>query len=218
MSEPEDFLKRWSRRKREAAEAGTPEAAIEPPRDERVEDEQRVTPPQQDDGTVADLGGFDIAKLPSVDSINADTDIRDFLRPGVPPDLTREALRRAWNSDPAIRDYIGPVENGWDFNDPNAIPGFGTIEPSEIPRLLGRVIGALASEQPKSSAQDEPMPHQNPAPTHVPLPATPGANVVPDDAASDADPSRRDGNAAPQGGSDSSTDPPMARTSRSRNI
>ena len=55
---------------------------------------------------------FDIASLPPIESIDADTDVTAFLRPGVPPDLTRAALRRAWSTDPAIRDFVGLVENG----------------------------------------------------------------------------------------------------------
>lgn len=81
MSGPEDFLERWSRRKREAMGAGAPEAAIEPPRDKQVE-EQRATPVPQDNGAIVDAGGFDPTNLPSVDSIGADSDIRDFLAPG----------------------------------------------------------------------------------------------------------------------------------------
>lgn len=156
MSERENFLKRWSRRKRDSAEAGAPEAAIKPQRDEQVEDEQRATPVPQDHGAVVDLGGFDPANLPSVDSIGADTDIRDFLRPGVPPDLTREALRRAWRSDPSIRDYIGPVENGGDFNDPDTILGFGTIKADEIPRLLARVFEAPIGEKSEPLVPERP--------------------------------------------------------------
>jgi hypothetical protein len=74
---------------------------------------------------------FDPASLPSIESIAADTDIIGFLRAGVPAELTRAALRRAWTSDPAIRDFIGIAENQWDFNDPNAIAGFGPLVPTE---------------------------------------------------------------------------------------
>src|SRR5580704_4159008 len=74
---------------------------------------------------------FDLASLPSIEDIVADTDIIAFLRAGVPVELVRAALRRAWTSDPAIRDFIGIAENQWDFNDPNAIPGFGPLAASE---------------------------------------------------------------------------------------
>jgi Protein of unknown function (DUF3306) len=70
---------------------------------------------------------FDPASLPSIDTIAADTNIVAFLQSGVPAELTRAALRRAWTSDPAIRDFVGIAENQWDFNEPNAIPGFGSL-------------------------------------------------------------------------------------------
>jgi hypothetical protein len=54
---------------------------------------------------------FDLASLPSIDAIVADTDVRRFLQSGVPAELTRAALRRAWTSDPAIRDFVGIAEN-----------------------------------------------------------------------------------------------------------
>jgi hypothetical protein len=56
--------------------------------------------------------------LPAIDSIGAGSDIRRFLDPGVPSDLARAALRRAWVADPVIRDFIGLSENSWDFNTP----------------------------------------------------------------------------------------------------
>ena len=82
-------------------------------------------------------------------SIGADTDVRGFLQPGVPPELTRAALRRAWSSDPAIRDFVGLVENGWDFNDPNAMHGFGAITPEEVARLLTQ--GVTLTEPPPAA-------------------------------------------------------------------
>jgi len=143
MSEPENFLERWSRRKREQAEPAAPaEAKPAPP----AKAAEPVEPP------------FDLASLPPLESIGAPSDIRAFLQPGVPPDLMRAALRRAWSADPAIRDFVGLVENSWDFNDPNAIPGFGTIEPGEVARLLAQAFGVA---QPS-----EPAPPQTNAPEH----------------------------------------------------
>jgi Protein of unknown function (DUF3306) len=139
MSEPENFLERWSRRKRAAAEEEAPRqdkpapsAADEPP-PAAADAEQQPAEPEAEP--------FDLSSLPSLESIDANTNVSAFLRPGVPADLTREALRRAWTSDPAIRDFVGLVENGWDFNDPNAMHGFGTITPSAVARLIGQVVG-----------------------------------------------------------------------------
>jgi len=136
MSDPENFLGRWSRRKRDGAdepapgEAGKADVAPEP-----AEAKPQVVE-----------AAFDPASLPPVESITAESDIRAFLQPGVPPDLSRAALRRAWSSDPAIRDFIGLVENGWDFNDPTAMPGFGPIDASEVAQLLARVISVPREE------------------------------------------------------------------------
>jgi hypothetical protein len=69
--------------------------------------------------------------------------MRAFLAPGVPADLARAALRRAWAADPNIRDFVGLAENAWDFNAPDAMPGFGPLEMSDelrqgIMQLVGR--------------------------------------------------------------------------------
>ena len=87
---------------------------------------------------------LDPARLPSINSITADTDIVAFLKTGVPTELTRAALRRAWTSDPAIRDFIGIAENQWDFNDPNGMAGFGRLDATES----GGIFPAQGSRTP----------------------------------------------------------------------
>lgn len=135
MSE-EDFLKRWSRRKSEAR-GDVPSQVAEPP-----DEGQQASAPAAAEGSAAEPQ-IDLSLLPSIDSITAATDIRAFLRKGIPQELARAALRRAWTADPAIRDFIGLAENAWDFNDPNAMPGFGPLECSaaELGRLVDRVVG-----------------------------------------------------------------------------
>ena len=112
MSETENFLARWSRLKREAAleMSGVDEPA-------RAQALPVLAPPP--------APAFDPANLPSIESIDATTDIRPFLEACVPEQLTRAALRSAWSADPAIRDFVGIAESQWDFNNPTAIPGFG---------------------------------------------------------------------------------------------
>jgi len=66
------------------------------------------------------------ASLPPIESIGPGTDIRPFLAPGVPADLTRAALRRAWSTDPAICDFMGLSENSWDFNAQDGVAGVGS--------------------------------------------------------------------------------------------
>jgi hypothetical protein len=83
--------------------------------------------------------------LPPIDAIDAATDVTAFLGKGIPQELSRAALRRAWSTDPAIRDFVGLAENAWDFNDPNAMPGFGPVDYSveEVDALVRRVVGGV---------------------------------------------------------------------------
>ena len=136
MTVLENSLSRWSRLKREAVSKGqvgadqddTPVRSAGPAN----------TPPEAG----SDEGIVDSKDLLPIDAITVDTDIRAFLKSRVPAELTRSALRRAWISDPAIRDYIGIAENQWDFNDPTAIPGFGPLQRTDdISALLEQAFG-----------------------------------------------------------------------------
>jgi len=161
MSEPENFIARWSRRKREAAEdaeatksSATPDAAAESAHP--IED-QSDTASGRSDARRSPEAEFDPTKLPPIETITAETDIRAFLAPGVPPELTRAALRRAWAADPKIRDFIGLSENSWDFNAPGAMTGFGSLEMTDelrqqIARMVGRSLGSEATDGPTQSS------------------------------------------------------------------
>ena len=132
----DDFLKRWSRRKREAAEVAKPVAPETEVADAKPASEEIVAPEAQPE--------FDVASLPPIDSITAVSDITAFLRAGVPAELTRAALRRVWTADPAIRNFVGLAENAWDFTDPNAMPGFGPLESTdEVRRMIAKVIDGI---------------------------------------------------------------------------
>jgi hypothetical protein len=128
-----NFLGRWSRLKREAAQWPKPETA---PADERAGDAPTTDVAPVVPRTETKDVQLDPATLPPIESIDALSDIRDFLTPGVPPALTHAALRRAWVADPAIRDFVGLSENAWDFTTPGSIPGFEAIGDSEELRRL----------------------------------------------------------------------------------
>jgi hypothetical protein len=165
VSEEETFLERWARRKRDAAK--TTAADVKDVSDREPDDEKRshAGAAQPDCGAErtdarrdAPVDGsepapaFDLAKLPSLDSITAETDIRAFLQPGVPAQLSRAALRRAWSADPAIRDFVGLADYDWDFNTEGAILGFGPLEMTEdLRRRVTEMVG-------RSFAPDEPEP------------------------------------------------------------
>jgi hypothetical protein len=140
-SKRENFLTRWSSRK--LANRAPPARQDAHSGRELRDSENDALAKTSKDGDGLDNPPFDVAQLPPLDSIGADTDITAFLHRDVPPDLTRAALRRAWTSDPAIKDFVGLVENGWDFNDPSAMSGFGPISAEEVARLAGKVIEAL---------------------------------------------------------------------------
>src|SRR3954447_3229433 len=144
----EDFLTRWSRRKRSSAEGvkGVAESAPSPA--EALRDPA---------GTVVESEPvFDPATLPPIDSISAVTDISAFLQKGVPAELTRAALRRVWTADPAIRDFVGLAENAWDFTDPNAMPGFGPLESTEeVRRMIADLVDNIGRAAKPSTTEGE---------------------------------------------------------------
>jgi hypothetical protein len=131
MSEADNFLSRWARRKSEAEKPSPVESGVAPQPNIKADESP-------------DPENLDLESLPAVDSITETTDISGFLRSGVPPELTRSALRQAWASDPAIRDFIGIAENQWDFNDPSSIPGFGLLGATDnVPALLAQALGQV---------------------------------------------------------------------------
>jgi hypothetical protein len=151
MSEDDDapgsFLRRWSRRKRAAdtpvgeerrpSESGGAKASVS------VEPDMAASP------------GFDSTHLPPIESINAASDVRGFLAPGVPAELSRAALRRAWVSDPAIRDFVGLAENQWDFTKPGSVPGFGPLHLTpQMRRIIRELVTGVANEAAPSSDPD----------------------------------------------------------------
>jgi hypothetical protein len=162
MSEAEGFLTRWSRRK--AAEGRAPAPADEPVStgeqskietaapERRAESHDAVNPVTAAENPAP----FDVSKLPPIESITAATDIRAFLAPGVPAELARAALRRAWTVDPAIRDFVGIAENQWDFSASAGIPGFGPLEAHDVRRLVAEILGEIAQGHPDTAAHVAP--------------------------------------------------------------
>lgn len=177
MTDREDFLSRWSRRKRDADKESAPEEVNRLPPVESVppvteeppsatqahaaEPREAVEEKEKDE----DEPEFDLSKLPSIESITAETDIRPFLAAGVPVSLRQAALRRVWVADPKIRDFIGIAENQWDFTPGGNAPGFDFSPPTgDIQRMVAEIFGGgqhrepdkVAESEDELSAQDEP--------------------------------------------------------------
>jgi hypothetical protein len=153
MSEPDNPIARWSRRKRAAAELAGSRSTVDVPMAEPGRHAKADASTEHEDVGDKAIGAArgqaaaaigeqpDLVRLPPIESITAATDIRAFLAPGVPPDLARAALRRAWASDPAIRDFVGLADYDWDFNSATAHAGFGPLElGEEARRLAARLI------------------------------------------------------------------------------
>jgi hypothetical protein len=140
------FLARWSRRKRGEGQAAAPE----PPKPPSLpappaEAGPAGTAEHEPACPIPDLPATDLASLPGIEELTADSDFSLFLRPGIPAGLRHAALRRMWSLDPSIRDYIGPVEYQWDFNAPGGLPlGFAGELAGDVERLLSQAIGRIA--------------------------------------------------------------------------
>jgi hypothetical protein len=126
------------------------------PADESALPERHAVDRDKPSAEVASKPEFDLASLPSLDSITAATDVRAFLSPGVPNELARAALRRAWSADPAIRDFKGLAENDWDFTDPAAMPGFGALpEGYDVKKLVAQIFGDDEKPTPPEAASEQ---------------------------------------------------------------
>jgi hypothetical protein len=180
----EGFLKRWSRRKRaEEPLAPETESADSPPSNLPPQaGEDFVSPPPlagegregvRPQGAVAqpkpDEEAIDPATLPPLESLGPDSDYTVFLRKGVPEPLRIAALRKAWMSDPFIRDFRGPAEYAIDYTTAE----FDLRPTDDVAKMLDRIFPPKAPEpdpaaptppatpeakpEPKSAASSEPL-------------------------------------------------------------
>jgi hypothetical protein len=158
VSEDPGFLSRWSRRKAEARKEA--ETAVRP-QTQAVEEEAAGSFAESSHDNPAALSGgeqaapVDLSKLPAIETIDAATDIKAFLAKGVPDSLRTAALRQVWASDPAIRDYVGPYDYAWDFNQP-ATHGFGALPPDiDVTRIVRTIMeGHGPSEEDVAGTSD----------------------------------------------------------------
>ena len=162
--EDDGFLSRWSRRKRKAVVAPEPEAPAAEALPELAPEPEPVEPET--------LSEEELAALPRIEDLTEGSDIRAFLRPGVPAMLKNAALRRVWMLTPAIRDYRDPaVDYAWDWNTPGGVPGDGCAPtPERAAQMLRNLL-------------DPPKPQPETPPEAEPADETAIAEVAPEDAA-----------------------------------
>lgn len=172
----DNVFARWSRRKLSARlenpapgdddpspdlDAEDPGAAEQEPEATRTETEEPEEP------------------LPRIEDLTAESDLSAFLRKGVPLALKSAAMRKMWSLDPGIRDYVGPSEYAWDFNQPGSMGGFGPIEAKEtVVDFLSKTARAIETDSEETATIPEPSATQPPA----------DAPAEPPDAVADPDP------------------------------
>ncbi len=190
------FLSRWSKRKAEVRQQEQkPAAELAPP--PAAEEEE-----------------IDLATLPSIDSLTAESDFSVFLKKGVPLALRNAALRKLWLTEPSVVNYKALVEYNWDFT----APGYGELLPTDnIAKMAQQVFSGFsqapnAAETPQPDAGEDPaQPAALPAPEEEavaavrvseqplqaePMPA-PAADPAAEPAADPSPPRRRHGGALP---------------------
>lgn len=207
------FFSRWSQRKQLAqrTEADQPDPAAP----ESVEDDA----PQAPDLAAPQITPEELAALPAIEDLTPQSDIRAFMRAGVPKGLRNAALRKMWLITPAIRDHIDPaVDYAWDWNTPGGVPGDGLAPSAEQSAKMLRDLfkpreqaeppapdadadnaelaqGETASEEPPPPPEVAPQPGARSAPQSPPA-LTPDAADPSRDTAANPRP-RRHGGALP---------------------
>jgi hypothetical protein len=145
--------------------------------------------------------------MPSLEDLAADGDLSAFLREGVPAALKNAAMRKMWSLDPAIRDYIGPAEYAWDFNQPGSMAGFGALEQGRsVTDFLSTMSRVLPADSRQAVTSSE-APTSPPGQVTAAAPAraasfSPAETVQPRDAAADPQPSANVGTVAAQSAED----------------
>ena len=139
------FLGRWSRRKRAAAaEQAAPPAAPLPVPSSAPEP---ALPPEPEP---------EMVEPPSLDLVDKDFDLAHWLKQNVPESWKRAALRRAWESDPAISGYLDPARDyALDWNTPGGAPGYGPLSASDnVEEMIANIFGKQPEPAAESAATD----------------------------------------------------------------
>lgn len=182
--ESDNVFARWSRRKLTVQDSERPAPdQSEPAGEGAAKEEAGQVAPQ--DAAAGPETQPPVVPLPRLEDITAESDLTAFLQEGVPEPLRRAALRKSWSLDQAIRDYIGPSENAWDFNAPGSVPGFGPLEAGKaVAEFLSKIGGETPSPEAVAAAEVSPAaPEANPVSPDAPAePDSPASADAPPEA------------------------------------
>ena len=125
---------------------------------------KEATPEKQDDEA------FDPATLPPLESLGCESDYTVFMRKGVPEAIRTAALRKAWMSDPFIRDFRGPAEYALDYTTAE----FDLLPTDDVAKMLERIFPPKLPEPDPDAAPEAPAE----APAKVEAKAEPSAKAL----------------------------------------
>ena len=134
----EPFLRRWSRRKREAGTGGPEELPAV------AGEEEAEVPPLTDE------------EMPPLESLTPESDYSGFLSPGVSESLRRVALRKLFHA-PEFNRCDGLDDYDDDFR---AFAGLGGLVTQEMRKRLGEMAEEAGNEMAASAPADDPQPGQ----------------------------------------------------------
>ena len=152
MTDEPEFLRRWSRRKQAARKPTPPEAApaADPPAPD-VEGGMAASedaPSGRADSQNADPEAQD---LPDIDSLNAESDFKPFLKDGVPEELKNRALRKLWRVNPVFGQLDGLNDYDGDFTDAASV-----VKDLKTLYKVGRGFLAEPKADPAGSGPEDP--------------------------------------------------------------
>lgn len=179
MAERDDggLLARWSQRK-----AAARRGELEPEAEAAVEPAPATPAPEAEPAEPA------LPDLPDPDTLDASSDFKAFLKPGVPPELKIRALRRLWRVDPFYSRHDGLDDCCGDFTDSaRVVKDLKTVY--KVGRgMIERIIEAdTASPPPAAPSQAE----------IAPKPAAPDERPEPEQLSLDHEPVSAAGVAEP---------------------
>ncbi|MFD1914221.1 DUF3306 domain-containing protein [Halodurantibacterium flavum] len=191
----DNFLDRWSRRKRAASQPGPEEPPATAP---EVPGEVPAAEPL----TEAEQEAL-VASLPDIETLGVESDIRMFLQRGVPAALRNAALRRMWALDPVISTHQDVARDyAWDWNTPGGVPGHGgPLSQESVARMVDRFLGKEAVTEPEAVATGRPETGEIPPAPAAEVAETPEEPINSPAAAPEPEPKdtppRRHGRATP---------------------
>ena len=179
VTDEQDFIRRWSRRKRAArhdTRAADRQPAEESPDkiDEAATAENEATASSDSPETGESVETAEAAiDLPDIDSLSADSDFTPFMKAGVPKEIRNRALRKLWRVNPAFGHLDGLNDYDGDFTDAaTVVKGLKTLY--KVGRgFMREPTGESVDEPPPEMADDEPVAEEAPDIAAAPPPEEP---------------------------------------------